>query len=91
MDPPYEKGLIEKTLTKLRSHPIYHRDSILVIEHHRREFLPPIINRWNLVRQRQVGDTVISYLTPQGDHGFKEAEIESKTHFPCPPQGNKRG
>jgi 16S rRNA (guanine(966)-N(2))-methyltransferase RsmD len=77
MDPPYEKGLIEETLTKLSSHQIYHRDSILVIEHHRRELLPPIINRWNLIRQRQMGDTVISFLTPLEDHASTEAGIES--------------
>jgi len=77
MDPPYEKGLIEETLTKLSSHQIYHRDSILVIEHHRRELLPPIINRWNLIRQRQMGDTVISFLTPREGHASTEAGIES--------------
>jgi 16S rRNA (guanine966-N2)-methyltransferase len=77
MDPPYEKGLIEKTLTKLNSHQIYHRDSLLVIEHHRRELLPPILNRWNLIRQRRMGDTVISFLTPWEDRASTEAEIES--------------
>jgi len=77
VDPPYEKGLIERTLTKLNSHQIYHGDSLLVIEHHRRELLPPVINRWNLIRQRQMGDTVISFLTPREDQGSSEAEIES--------------
>ncbi len=64
MDPPYEKGMIEKTLMKLTSHRIYHKDSILVVEHHRRELLPPILHGWNLIRQRQMGETVISFLTP---------------------------
>jgi 16S rRNA (guanine966-N2)-methyltransferase len=64
MDPPYEKGLIKRTLTKLNSHPIYHTDSILVIEHDRREPLPDILEGWNLVRERRLGDTVISFLTP---------------------------
>jgi len=77
MDPPYEKGLIEKTLMKLSSHPIYHRDTLLVIEHHRREILPPILHGWNLIRQRQMGETVLSYLTPQEDFASTEAEIES--------------
>jgi len=77
MDPPYEKGLIEKTLMKLSSHQIYHKDSILVVEHHRRELLPPIINGWNLIRQRQMGETVISFLTPREDHASTEAGIES--------------
>jgi len=65
MDPPYEKGMIEKTLMKLTSHRIYHKDSILVVEHHRRELLPPILQGWNLIRQRQMGETVISFLTPR--------------------------
>jgi 16S rRNA (guanine966-N2)-methyltransferase len=77
MDPPYEKGLVEKTLVKLRSHQIYDKDSILVVEHHRRELLPPIIHDWNLIRRREMGETVVSFLTPQEDHGFTEAEIES--------------
>jgi 16S rRNA (guanine(966)-N(2))-methyltransferase RsmD len=77
MDPPYEKGLIERTLTKLSSHPIYHRDSILIIEHHRRELLPPAIHGWNLIRQRQMGETVISFLTPQKNDASSEAKMES--------------
>ncbi len=77
MDPPYEKGLIEIILTRLNSHPIYHRDSILVIEHHRREPLPPIPYGWNLIRQRQMGETVISFLTPSEGHASTEAEKES--------------
>ena len=65
MDPPYQKGLIQKTLLKLQDLMIYHKDSILVIEHDRRESLPKIIDRWNLIRQRKIGDTVISFLTPR--------------------------
>lgn len=65
MDPPYEKGLIQKTLGKLSSCEIYHEDSILVIEHDRRERLPDRIDGWNLTRQRRIGDTIISFLVPQ--------------------------
>jgi len=77
MDPPYEKGLVEKTLVKLRSHQIYDKDSILVVEHHRRELLLPIIHGWNLIRRREMGETVVSFLTPQEDHVSTETEIES--------------
>ncbi|NWF91506.1 MAG: 16S rRNA (guanine(966)-N(2))-methyltransferase RsmD [Syntrophaceae bacterium] len=62
MDPPYEKGLILRTLIKLRSNRIYHPDSILVIEHDRREPLPDSVEGWNLFRQRAIGDTLISFL-----------------------------
>ena len=65
MDPPYEKGLIQRTLKKLNSQKIYHEDSILVIEHDRREPLPGIVDGWNLIRQRGIGDTLISFLTPR--------------------------
>jgi 16S rRNA (guanine966-N2)-methyltransferase len=77
MDPPYEKGLIEKTLLKLSFHPVYHNASLLVIEHHRREVLPPLLHGWNLIRQRQMGETVISFLTPQENHVSAEAGIGS--------------
>ncbi len=76
MDPPYEKGLIEETLLQLNSHPIYHRDSLLVIEHHRRELLSPVPQGWDLVRQRRMGETVISFLAPKEDLVSAEAEIE---------------
>jgi 16S rRNA (guanine966-N2)-methyltransferase len=69
MDPPYEKGLIQKTLMTLNSHQIYHKDSILVIEHNRREPLSTVMEGWNLIRQRRIGDTLISFLTPWEDHG----------------------
>jgi len=64
IDPPYEKGLIRETLKKLEIEKIYHDDSILVIEHDRRESLPDISETWNLIRQRRIGDTVISFITP---------------------------
>ncbi len=77
MDPPYEKGLIQRTLMKLSSHPVYHRDSILVIEHDRREPLPHILDGWNLVRQQKIGDTLLSFLTLQVKDQEPGAKIES--------------
>ncbi len=63
MDPPYEKGLVQRTLMKLNTHPIYHSDSLLVVEHNRREPLPRILYGWNLKRQQKIGDTLLSFLT----------------------------
>jgi len=65
MDPPYVKGLIQKTPVKLQLHRIQREDSILVIEHDRREPLPKTIEEWNLIREKRIGDTVISFLTPR--------------------------
>ncbi len=64
MDPPYQKGLIQRTLNRLGTEKIYQDDSILVIEHDCREPLPDISETWNLIRQRRMGDTVISFITP---------------------------
>ena len=64
MDPPYEKGLIQETLTRLHSTRIYHEDTILLIEHDRREPIPEKVEGWTLIRQQGIGDTVISFLTP---------------------------
>ena len=87
MDPPYEKGLIHKTLTTLNSHQIFHKDSILVVEHNRREPLPRTLGGWNLIRQRRIGETVISFLIPQGDRHGTEVNIETLTHLPLPGAG----
>jgi 16S rRNA (guanine966-N2)-methyltransferase len=77
MDPPYEKGLIQKTLMKLDSHPVYYGDSLLVIEHNRREPLPDHVEGWDLIRQQRIGDTLISFLVPRKDPCSSEAEIKS--------------
>jgi len=77
MDPPYEKGLIQRTLMKLNTHPIYHGDSILVIEHNRREPLPHLLEGWNLIRQQKIGDTLLSFLTLQVRDQGPEVKIES--------------
>ena len=65
MDPPYEKGLIQKTLMKLNSERIYHEDSILIIEHDRREPLPDAIGEWGLIRQRGLETRSVSFLKPR--------------------------
>jgi 16S rRNA (guanine966-N2)-methyltransferase len=76
MDPPYEKGLIQETLMKLNFHQIYHGDSILVIEHNRREPLPHLLEGWNLIRRRRIGDTVLSLLAHQGESQTAELKKE---------------
>ncbi len=63
IDPPYERGLVQKTLLKLKSQMIYHEDSILVIQHDRREPLAESLNEFILVHQRKIGDTLLSFLS----------------------------
>ncbi|MDI7259628.1 MAG: 16S rRNA (guanine(966)-N(2))-methyltransferase RsmD [Thermodesulfobacteriota bacterium] len=70
MDPPYEKGLIRKTLFKLSLCRIYHNGSVLVIEHSPRESLPKKMEEWDLIRQKKMGDTMVSFF--QAVEGIKE-------------------
>ncbi|NWG01815.1 MAG: 16S rRNA (guanine(966)-N(2))-methyltransferase RsmD [Syntrophaceae bacterium] len=77
MDPPYGKGWVKKTLTKLNSHPIYGKDSLLVIEHDRREYLPQDLEGWALIRQKKIGDTLISFLIPHRDSILNEGNVKS--------------
>jgi 16S rRNA (guanine(966)-N(2))-methyltransferase RsmD len=65
MDPPYERGLVKRIFEKVKGQKIHHESSVLVVEHDRREPLPQKMEGWDLVRQRQIGDTVISFLTPK--------------------------
>ncbi len=74
MDPPYGRGLIQRTLKKLTAQNIYRKDSILIIEHTRREPLPDMMEGWDLVRQRRIGNTMISFLTPQTGCRLAQAE-----------------
>ncbi len=67
MDPPYEKGWVERSLSQLHHHPIYHAGSILIIEHSRREPLPQRTGKWVLLKQRRFGDTLLSILKLFGE------------------------
>jgi 16S rRNA (guanine(966)-N(2))-methyltransferase RsmD len=66
MDPPYREGWVMKTLERLRRNPIHHEGSLLVIEHDRRETLPDAVEGWEVIKQRKLGDTVVSFLTSIG-------------------------
>ena len=73
VDPPYERGLLEKTFEKLVAHRIYHERSILVVQRDRREPLPESLEGWDLTRERRIGDTIVSFLIPSfssGEQGF---------------------
>jgi 16S rRNA (guanine966-N2)-methyltransferase len=78
MDPPYERGLVEKTLEKLKTHRIYHESSILIVQRDRREPLPETFEGWTLSRERRIGDTIVSFLMPafssseQGDEALND-------------------
>jgi len=74
MDPPYRRGLVQQTLGILQAQTLHHEDSILVIEHDRREPLSESMEEWALLRKRRFGDTVVSFIAPSGKPFFKDTE-----------------
>ena len=88
VDPPYGKGMVQRTLLKLSLNPIYHRDSILVIQHDRREPLSSSAGGWNLMRQKRIGDTLLSFLGPVSEPAEVRPEA-SPPGDPTPEEDNE--
>ena len=62
-DPPYDRGLVAKTLDLLGGTSLISKDGVLVVEHSFREDIVAG-NELVLTDQRRYGDTVISFLKP---------------------------
>jgi len=63
MDPPYERGLIEKTLDNLHASRCVKPGAMLVVEHSLREELPAERAFLEFTDQRKYGKTLVSFLT----------------------------
>ncbi len=58
MDPPYGKGLIEKTLQIIGG--LVHNDTLIIAEHHIKDEPPKVPGIWQKDRDRRYGDTLIA-------------------------------
>ncbi|HUJ88974.1 MAG TPA: 16S rRNA (guanine(966)-N(2))-methyltransferase RsmD [Syntrophorhabdales bacterium] len=61
MDPPYDKGYVLMTLGMLKRQKVCRDESLIVVEHSKREQLPGSIDPAN-VRKKLYGDTVVSVI-----------------------------
>ncbi|RLC46455.1 MAG: 16S rRNA (guanine(966)-N(2))-methyltransferase RsmD [Candidatus Cloacimonadota bacterium] len=61
IDPPYNKGIVQKVVGKIFVSDILKDDGILVVEHSNRERLQDIDNR--IIIEKNYGDTNITILT----------------------------
>jgi len=63
MDPPYDGGHVEETMSALRENRIYDPHSLLVIEHSKRE-VPTVPGHegWHHIDTKGYGDTVVTIL-----------------------------
>lgn len=67
MDPPYDRGYVEKIFERREIADLLSKDGILVVEHAPREILPPSLNRLDILRQKKYSRTTISFLTRTQD------------------------
>jgi len=60
VDPPYERGMAKKILKTLEAYDIVAANSVVAIQHDRREILPESNGHLALFRERQYGSSCLS-------------------------------
>lgn len=63
LDPPYEKGLVEKSLKEIVSEGVLEEGAVIVAEHSRREVPLMEYDGLTLADRRKYGDTEISFYS----------------------------
>lgn len=62
-DPPYGKGLVEKTIALLKENPVWTEESAIVIQHPAKEDITLLLNEELILEdQRKYGDNVLTFL-----------------------------
>ena len=61
LDPPYYRGLAKKSLINLARYDILERNSLIIVEHYKRDILPQDIEGLRLVEERRYSDTLLSF------------------------------
>jgi 16S rRNA (guanine(966)-N(2))-methyltransferase RsmD len=61
-DPPYEGGWVQRVVEKLESSGLSLHDTILVLQHHRKESFVLNSKRESLLKERRIGDTTLTFI-----------------------------
>ena len=61
LDPPYSAGLAEKSLQSLEAYDILNPSGFVCVQHFKKNLLPQDFGAFQLWRQAQYGDTVLSF------------------------------
>ncbi len=62
-DPPYSRGLVEKTLKLLKEKPVLAKEAVIVIQHSTREDVASLADAQNIIKdQRKYGDNALTFL-----------------------------
>lgn len=71
LDPPYDAGLVEKTLSRLGDRALTTADTIVIAQHFTKHPPPDTIGALTAFRTRRFGETTLTFFRP----GAYDAEI----------------
>ena len=60
VDPPYNRGLVKKTLIMINHYDILNHSGLVIIEHHKSKNIPEYEGNVSIYKQKTYGDTIIS-------------------------------
>jgi 16S rRNA (guanine966-N2)-methyltransferase len=61
LDPPYFKGFAAPAMAAMRSGALPAAGGLLVYRHHKKENAANLDEEWEIVRQRQIGDAILTF------------------------------
>ncbi|MGV8059610.1 MAG: 16S rRNA (guanine(966)-N(2))-methyltransferase RsmD [Smithellaceae bacterium] len=62
-DPPYCRGLVEKTIKLLKENPVFTEEAVVVIQHSTREDMESLLDEKTILKdQRKYGDNALTFL-----------------------------
>lgn len=68
MDPPFQMGLAAEALKKISENKnIYDTDTIIIVEHSKREILDKNYDDLNLIKEYHYGDILLSIFSKEGE------------------------
>jgi len=79
VDPPYNQGLVKKTLNALDQFDILTPFAQIVVGHSRQEDLPPSFKTLNVVRKKEIGQSCLSFLFRiESSHGETKSYLSGE-------------
>ncbi|MEA1940475.1 MAG: 16S rRNA (guanine(966)-N(2))-methyltransferase RsmD [Candidatus Caldatribacteriota bacterium] len=61
LDPPYNKGMVNSTITEISELRILKEDGIIIIQHHKKEIVKNNYNGLKMFRQKKYSESMLSF------------------------------
>jgi 16S rRNA (guanine(966)-N(2))-methyltransferase RsmD len=69
IDPPYQRGWIEETLTGIHDHGLANAESIIIVQHSKREPVNVEEDKFTMIDRRSYGDSMLSFIKLKKEAG----------------------